>query len=145
MTASETVCVSVRQQPDSCWPSWQGWRYTAPYGCHDARDEMPPTIDALLRDLRDHADEEFGVIYRWAAARNDSCRADGRREKVASRVALSRAPPEAASAKRRARRHTFTRGSGVYFSNRRGRTRADGRTWIELSGGAAPILHERIL
>jgi hypothetical protein len=30
---------------------------------------MPPTIDALLRDLRHHADEEFGVIYRWAAAR----------------------------------------------------------------------------
>jgi hypothetical protein len=61
--------VSVRQKPDSCWPSWQGWRYSAPYGCHDARDEMPPTIDALLRDLRDHADEEFGFIYRWAAAR----------------------------------------------------------------------------
>ena len=44
-------------------------KYTAPDGRHDARDEMPPTIDALLRDLRDHADKEVGVGYRWAAAR----------------------------------------------------------------------------
>jgi hypothetical protein len=62
-------------------------KYTAPDGRHDARDEMPPTIDALLRDLRDPT-RKAGLPTARPQPANDSCRADGRREKVASRVAL---------------------------------------------------------
>jgi iron-sulfur cluster repair protein YtfE (RIC family) len=43
--------------------------YTAPAGPCDATLEMQREIDTLLRDLRDHADKEIRVVYRWAAAR----------------------------------------------------------------------------